>query len=402
MAQKNENKITEILKLGDCMRYQDPPLLRSAGKKARWYIRPYIDVIGPDGQRAVDRPRIYFGRCEEVPKAEAIKRKNQELEKINRRTYVLASQLKFSEFLDRYQKNHVEAPGLLAASTQAKYASLIKCHIRPAFGEAPIATISTESIDAFLRQKQADKLSWNTRLDLKNLLSAIFNQARKWGLYREPNPAEDASVGRKKLAREPQKLTVEDTRRLLDALQADVRELCEVGLYCGLRISEIFGLQWKHVNFTMGVLEIRQRYYRGDIDTVKSERSRRDVPMGSWLFGLLLERFQAAGGSAAQDKWVFSVKTQRGSGTCRDDRDVNQHFLRPTAKELGLYWIGFGFHAFRREAVTEYNQTLGVTQAQRLAGHATARMSAHYTLADHARQAEAIDRFQQLITGAKQ
>jgi integrase len=51
-------------------------------------------------------------------------------------------------------------------------------------------------------------------------------------------------------------------------------------LYCTLRISEVLGVQWKHVDFRRGVILVRQRFYRGDVDVVKSERSQRDVPMG--------------------------------------------------------------------------------------------------------------------------
>jgi integrase len=51
-------------------------------------------------------------------------------------------------------------------------------------------------------------------------------------------------------------------------------------LYCTLRISEVLGVQWKHVDFRRGVILVSQRFYRGDVDVVKSERSQRDVPMG--------------------------------------------------------------------------------------------------------------------------
>jgi hypothetical protein len=59
-----------------------------------------------------------------------------------------------------------------------------------------------------------------------------------------------------------------------------------------------------------------------------------------------------------------------------------QHFLRPTAKRLGVYSLGLGFHAFRRKAVTEHAEVIGSAQAQLMAGHAKADMALHYTLAD--------------------
>jgi hypothetical protein len=43
------------------------------------------------------------------------------------------------------------------------------------------------------------------------------------------------------------------------------------------------------------------------------------------------------------------------------NRDLNQHFLRPAAKELGFYWKGFGWHSLQREAVTALNALLSTS-----------------------------------------
>lgn len=45
-------------------------------------------------------------------------------------------------------------------------------------------------------------------------------------------------------------------------------------------MSEILGLQEKHLDFANGTILVRQRYYRGDLDEVKNQKARRDVPMG--------------------------------------------------------------------------------------------------------------------------
>ena len=80
-------------------------------------------------------------------------------------------------------------------------------------------------------------------------------------------------------------------------------------------------------------------------------------------------------GVGHEDEFVFSVRTHEGHyKTARagpDDRAINQHFLRPAAKAKGVYYVGFGFHAFRREAVTAHAASIGGLQAQRMAGHTT-------------------------------
>jgi integrase len=153
-------------------------------------------------------------------------------------------------------------------------------------------------------------LSWNTRTDLLNIMSGIFARAAEWGLWKGENPVANVTVGRKKTAWPHRKLTIEETGQLLDALPADVRIICEVALYCTLRISEVLGLQRKH---------------------------------------------------------------------------------------LGVYYTRFGFHGFRREAVTELSKHLGANQAPRMAGHSRADMSLHYTQVDMEAQSEAVRSLQSAV-----
>jgi integrase len=145
-------------------------------------------------------------------------------------------------------------------STQAKYTVHLKNHIRPAFGHLAIGEITTLRIDDWLEAKADAGLSWSTRSDLRNLMSGIFRQAKKWGVWKQDNPAQFARVGRKWMVREKKKLAVADTRRLLLALPDDVRLIVMAALFCTLRISEILGLQWRHLDFKTGKIMVRQRY----------------------------------------------------------------------------------------------------------------------------------------------
>jgi integrase len=222
-------------------------------------------------------------------------------------------------------------------------------------------------------------------------MCGIFTQAAKWGHWHGANPAVNVAVGRQRALHEKRKLTDEQTRQLLSALPEDVRLICMVALFCTLRISEVLGLQWKHVDFKRGLLLVRQRFYRGDLDEPKSRKAKRDVPLGH-LIDPLRNLWPGLGHESG---FVFSVKTARG--ICRDDRDINHYFLRKTAKQLGLYWPGFGFHAFRREAITAISAEAGIAQAMNAAGHTKADMSQEYTLTDLREQERAIRSFQERI-----
>jgi len=374
-------------------RYQEPTLQQTA--RGVWFIRPWVDVI-VDGKIERQKRTLTIGT---MGKREAQSRAREMMGTINRADYVITSQINFGRFIDEYTSLHVDK---LSASTQGKYRNHLKNHILPAFGKMMLCDLQPMLVQKWLDAKGVaadDKpaLSWATRTDIRNILSSIFTKAIEWGRWKDKNPIEYVHAGRKVAAREQRKLTDDETRRLLGALPPDVRLACCVGLFCTLRVSEIFGLQEKHLDFDRGVIMIRQRFYRGNLDQPKNPSAKRDVPMG-----YLCDDLKALC-TGDPERFVFQIHTEpewgRKSAICRDDRDINQHFLRKAAKALGFYWIGFGFHALRREAVTAISSTLGIGQAMRMAGHATEAMSLHYTLSDQVAQDEAVRAHQEKIVG---
>ncbi len=380
-------------------RYQLPSVFQT--KNGTYFIRPWVDVITSTGLERVKKT-ITLGPPE-IGKREATRLRNQVMEKLNRSDYVIQSQVRLKDFLLQYECTHVDK---LAASTRAKYKSHLKNHIRPAFGDLMLCEITTKRVQDWLdalergvtrKGRKLPGISWATRSDVRNVLSSIFTKAIDWGHWQDRNPIEAVTAGRKRAAREKRKLTDEQTRRLLAALPFEARMLCCTCLFSTLRVSEVLGLQEKHLNFEAGLIQVRQRYYRRDLDVTKNQGAIRDVPMG-YLASDLKSLCQGD-----PERFVFQVPTRpkwgRLKSICRDDRDLNQHFLRPAAIALGFYWKGFGFHSLRREAITAMGSVLGLGQAMRMAGHSSADMSILYTLEDHELQAEAVKRHQEKILG---
>jgi integrase len=375
-------------------RYQEPTLKQTG--RGVWYIRPWIDVI-KDGKVARAKKTITIGA---MGKREALSKVREVMSTINRADYVITSQINFGRFLEEYERLHVEK---LAASTRSKYKSHLKNHIRPAFEKLMLCDLQSLMVQQWLDAKAEldttgnPELSWATRTDIRNILSSIFTKAIEWGRWKDKNPITPVHAGRKRAVREKRKLTDEQTRRLLAALPYALRVACCVCLFCTLRVSEVLGLQEKHLDFEKGLIEVRQRFYRGDLDVAKNQAAERDVPMGYLAADL---KTLCKGES---ERFVFEIETHPQWGkwiaSCRDDRDLNQHFLRPAAIELGFYWKGFGWHALRREAVTAIGSVLGIGQAMKMAGHSSADMSIKYTLAEQAAQDAAIRARQENILG---
>lgn len=396
------------------LRTQDPDIFVTKGKRPRWYFRPFVDTFDQNGNPTRKQVRVYLGSVSRVGKREAISKKNEALAHINRSGVVLQSQLKFGELLEFYLTNFVRVPEKVAATTRNKYETHIDNHIRDAWQSRQLGEIRGLEIDQWLQEKAKPRivqkgetqkivpgLSWHTREDLRNIMSGIFTKAIEWGIWKGDNPVAHVSTGRKKLVREKVKLTDEETVQLLESLPVAVRLICMVALFCTLRISEIMGMRWRNVDLVNGVLRVRERFSRGDLDTVKTAGSERDVQLGL-LVEALREMFPGAG---HEDDFVFNVETYVGHDRkpriTRDDRSINQYFLRPAAKALGVYRTGFGFHAFRREAVTNIARDAGAVQAMLAAGHRKLDMTMLYALNDTAQQKQAVEASQKRLFGGK-
>lgn len=307
---------------------------------------------------------------------------------------VIASQVVFGDFVvGDYTLRHLRK---LGASTRAKYLNHLKNHILPAFGKLRLCEITSFRVDDWMQSKVHSGMAHATRLDLRNILSGVFTKAENWGLWRERNPVVGLDCGEAKAAREKKKLSDENTRRFLAALPWELRIMCSTGLFCTLRVSEMLGLQEKHLDFTRNMILVRQRYYRGDLDKTKNKKNR-DVPMG-----YLVEDLKRLT-TGDPERFVFQIRTKprwgRQEGLCRDDRDLNQHFLRPAAIELGFYTKGFGFHSLRREAITSIGSVLGIGQAMSVAGQSRVDMALLYTLQNFDEQERAIRDHQERILG---
>jgi integrase len=251
-------------------------------------------------------------------------------------------------------------------------------------------------LDTWLAVKATDGLSWATRVALRNLVSSIFTRAERWGTFEGRKPTRFVDCGRQRSVYEKRKLSVEQTGQLLEALRPDVRLVCMIALFCGLRISEVLGLCWKHVDFDRQMLVIRQRYWRGDLDQTKSEAGNREIPYGA-MHGLLKALYP---GKSAIESYCFVVRTRSASGSTRDDHSIRRYFLHPAAKKLGIYYLGFGFHAFRREAITAIAENAGAIQACRVAGHTRMDHTLLYGLKDRIAQERAIRRIQEPYVNA--
>jgi integrase len=368
--------------------FQMPSVLRQDGPRPYWYIRyRRKSLVGED---RIERREIWhrLGYCDEMTKREACRVREEVLHEVNREVYTIQSQIPVEDFVKVYKQQHLVT---LAPGGRERDISLLDNHIVPAFSGTRLCDIGTEELQSFLNQKFAEGLSWWTRRALKSVLSSMFTKASDWGYWEGRNPATRVSIGRKRLKRERRILSDDHFRLLLAALPEDVRLMVETAGSTGMRISEILALRWRSVNLDQGSVRVEQRYYRGDTDEPKSDRSRRVLPLG-YLADAYHRRKPL---NSSPDAYVFER-----DGEPLDDRELLRNVIRPAAERLGIYFPGFGWHTFRRQNLTLIQEE-GATsfEAQEQAGHSRPSMTSEYTIVGFARRERAVRRVQERLLG---
>jgi integrase len=382
-------------------RWQDPHIeVRKDAPRPYYFIRPYIPRPGSAGLTRV-RKRIALGFCDEMSIRQAKARKQEIMTPINQGKFLLQAQIRFGELVEKYRAARLPN---LGKSTREKYETHLENHILPVFAKAELADIDRQSIEAWLNReatkhehvfdgkdtdgrpvkkaREFDGLGWWARVDLKNILSAIFTAAAEWGLWQGPNPCAGVGVGQKQEQREKRIPSAAECQKFLAALPDTAvlpveaaKLMVLTAIASGLRISEILGLQPDDVDRQAETVRVSRAWHRGEFGPTKSAASRRVREIGP-LAELLAEYSRGK-------HYVF----EREPGLPPDDRDLQQHVFRPAAEAVGIYFEGFGMHTFRRLNIS-WRQEAGATpfEAQKAAGHAQPSTTWAYTITDRERE----------------
>jgi integrase len=364
-------------------KYQNGKLeVRKDVARPYYFVRASVVRIDKiTGERRKVREEHKLGFVDEMARKRAMQLRAEVLETINAGRFVVQSQIRFRDLTKRFVEVRL---GQLGVATQAQYRSQIDNHLLPGFGERKLCEIDRPAIEEFLTAK-AESLGWWARNNLRSILSAIFTAAKDWKLWDGENPTRGVRIGKKKFVREKRLLSVEQMRALLAALPDRLRFLVLIQFGLGLRISETLGLRWRDIDFDGARVAIRRRWYRGDLseeDQTKTESSNADLRLSAAMLAEFRLRYP---GPHKREEFVFVAEDGH---TPPDDRDLLRFEFRPILKRLGLYYPGFGWHAFRRQNITWRQQLGGATplEAQKAARHASLDMTYLYTLSDPERE----------------
>jgi integrase len=117
-------------------------------------------------------------------------------------------------------------------------------------------------------------------------MHAIYSHAMRWEFF-DRNPITLVRQSAKR-TRVPEVLTFEEIGRLLAELADLWRTAVYVAVTTGLRVSELLALKWCDFDFTAGEIKLSCGIVRRHVGVMKTEASRKPVPLEADLAEVLL------------------------------------------------------------------------------------------------------------------
>jgi len=159
-------------------------------------------------------------------------------------------------------------------------------------------------------------------------------------------------------------MTRAELSRLLARIHDPERLLFEFLAHTGLRISEAAGLEWRDVEFGDSPrVRVRRQDCRGEVGELKSEHSRRVLPLAPRM----AQRLWMLGADRPGTNRVFTGP----QGGRLSDGNLRRRVLAPAARAAGLPWVTF--HTFRHTCASLlFEAGRDVKQVSAWLGHADA------------------------------
>jgi integrase len=216
-------------------------------------------------------------------------------------------------------------------STAENNKQRIGTHLVAEYRQRALASFKRDELQDFLDSKGGMSFSVvdHLRWDLKQ----IFDMAIAEGHIRL-NPALLLFTPREAKRPKHPVMTVAEIGKALRALAIRERLISELAIIGGMRPGEIFGLTWSRVAETYA--EVRQRVYRGLVDTPKTHLSERDAALAD---GLVKNLEQWREFCCSPNSSAFVFPSERGTALSKDN--VWRRNMQPKLAAVGLGWCNF-------------------------------------------------------------
>lgn len=233
-------------------------------------------------------------------------------------------------------------------STIDTYEGYLRKWILPRWGRYALSDVKTIHIEDWLnslgkKRGQQPKLAHGTRQKIRAVMKTVFNHARRYDLYKNNNPVALARLrGRRR--RIPQILSNEDIRKLLPALDFREYVMVVLDLTTGLRLSELFALQWQDVDFANFRISVNRSIVKQRVGACKTDASLDAIPLHPEIRELL-RQWRARAIYSSEFDWIFASRHTEGKKPYWG-APIMRKKIKPIAQKLGISRLE-GWHTFR-------------------------------------------------------
>lgn len=240
------------------------------------------------------------------------------------------------ELVDRlFARYHGEVNGRLKALSGWPY-----------LDHVGMGDVTADHIRRLTKSASAHGYSPQTVKHIRNVISAVFNHARKERVFIGDNPVSEVDLPPAPHKNRPG-LSMVEANAILNLLESPEREVALLTMMTGLKISEICALQWKHINLGRsrsyvdgihippGVIFVKKYWSGSEIVDFEAAKAR-GITVSTSFFRHLLSLRQAHKVSSSES---FLIAAEDG-GPLAPSR-IRTHRLKPIARQLGLPWLSW-------------------------------------------------------------
>jgi integrase len=264
--------------------------------------------------------------------------------------------------------------------TMEVYSGYLNTWILPKWGTLALSDVKPTAVESWLGSLP---LANGTRAKLRNLLHALYTH----GMRHEFTLTNPITLVRQsaKRTRTPEVLTAEEIGKLLAELSDPWKTAVYVAVCTGLRVSELLALRWEDISAEAGEIRLTRGIVRQHVGHMKTEASRKPIPMDARL-STVLTSWRGRSGYAEESDYVFASPDKDGKQPYWPTSGMEKH-IRPAAKRAEIS-KRIGWHTLRH--------TFGT-----LVKAAGADVATTQSLMRHANVSITMDRYVQAVSEQK-
>ncbi|MED2649246.1 site-specific integrase [Bacillus thuringiensis] len=328
-----------------------------------WYY--YFDLGIVNGKRKKIERKAEGAKTK--PEAEMILRRKI-IEYENAGTIFKVSEITVHDYLMFWQQEYVALK--LKPNTQYNYEQTIRNHILPHLGKYKLKTLTPEVLQKFFNLKVKEGWARQTL----NIMFGIMSKALKHAVYPYKRINETPMQYVELMKETSRKPTKEDLKiQSIENLQKLSNYFCEghtfhipfqLGMHTGIRVGEMCGLEWRHVDLDKKTIEIEQQMIRQKDESIgkyywtlgppKSKSGYRIIAIGNTLVEILKkEKLRQKQNTLKYGE--FYIKSDLGDFVCKKDNgeiittSISKYNTRKACEKLK---IQFNYHSLRHTHAT--------------------------------------------------